>query len=110
MRDVYERARGFDHRQPQGAGPRESPLGRAVGRHHQGRRRDVCDVLRDRDALRLEGAQDGGVVDEVTEDRERAGFCVSERERNRIANAETHAEVSRPEEPHTLRNSIYKEL
>ncbi len=51
VRDVYERARGFDHRQPQGASPREGPLGRAVGRHHQGRRRDVCDVLGDRDAL-----------------------------------------------------------
>ena len=35
VRDVDERAGGFDHRQPQGAGPREGPLGRAVGRHHQ---------------------------------------------------------------------------
>jgi hypothetical protein len=41
VRDAYERARGFDHRQPQGAGPREGPLGRAVGRHHQGRRLDA---------------------------------------------------------------------
>jgi hypothetical protein len=64
--DVYERTRGFDHRQSQGAGPGEGPPGRAVGRHHQGGRLDVCDVLRDRDALRLECAQDGGVVDEVT--------------------------------------------
>ena len=102
MRDVDERARGFDHGQPQGAGPREGPLGRAVGRHHQGRRLDVCDVLRDRDALRLEGAQDGGVVDEVTEDREGAGVSVLEREPNGIANAETHAEVGGSKDPHAL--------
>ena len=100
VRDVDERARGFDHRQPQGAGPREGPLGRAVGRHHQGRRLDVCDVLRDRDALRLEGAQDGGVVDEVPEDREGAGVSVLERERDGIANAETHAEVGRSKDTH----------
>jgi len=62
----------------------------------------VGDVLRDRDALRLEGAQDGGVVDEVTEDREGAGVSVLERERDGIANAETHAEAGRPEDAHTL--------
>ena len=107
VRDVDERARGFDHRQPQGAGPREGPLGRAVGRHHHGRRLDVCDVLRDRDALRLEGAQDGGVVDEVTEDGEGAGVSVLERERDGIANAETHAEVGGSEDAHTLQYKVY---
>ena len=100
VRDVDERARSLDHRQPQGAGPREGPLGRAVSRDHQGRRLDVCDVLRDRDTLRLEGAQDGGVVDEVAEDREGAGVSVLERERDGIANAETHAEVGRPKDSH----------
>ena len=93
VRDVHERARGFDHREPQGAGLREGPLGGAVRRHHQGWRPDVCDVLRDRDALRLEGAQDGGVVDEVAEDREGTGVRVLERERDGIANTEAHAEV-----------------
>jgi hypothetical protein len=63
----------------------------------------VCHVLRDRDALRLEGGQDGGVVDEVTEDREGAGIGVLERERDGIANAETHAEVGRSEDTHSLR-------
>src|SRR5205814_8157952 len=83
------------------------PLGRAVGRHHQGRRLDVCDVLGDRDTLRLEGAQDGGVVDEVPEDREGAGVSVLERERDGIANAETHAEVGRSEKTHTLQFKVY---
>src|SRR5687767_4520364 len=69
MRDPYERARGFDHGQAQGAGPGEAPLGCAVSSHHHSRRLDVCDVLRDRDALRLEAAQDGRVVNEVAEDR-----------------------------------------
>ena len=100
MRNVYERARGFDDGQPQGAGPRESSPGRAVGRDHQRRRPDVCDVLRNSDALRLESAQHSGVVDEVTEDREGAGGSVLQRERDGIVNAETHAEVGRPEDAH----------
>jgi hypothetical protein len=62
----------------------------------------VCDVLRDRDTLRLEGAQDGRVVDEVTEDREGAGVSVLERERDGIAHAEAHTEVGRSEDTHTL--------
>src|SRR5439155_14306703 len=90
----------FDHRQPQSATQREGPLRRAMGRHHQGRRPDVCDVLRDRDALRLEGAQDGGVVDEVTEDREGTGVRVLERELDGIANAEAHAEVGGSDDTH----------
>ena len=36
MGDVDERAGSFDDRQPQGARPRESALGGAVGRHHHG--------------------------------------------------------------------------
>ena len=79
-----------------------------MGRHHHGRRRDVCDVLRDRDALRLEGAQDGGVVDEIAEDREGAGVGVLERERDGVAHAETHAEVGGPEDTHR-RDPLYIE-
>ena len=75
VRDVDERARRLDHGQSKGAGPREGPLGRAVGGHHQRRRLDIGNVLRDRDTLRLEGAQDGGVVDEVAENGE-GGYAV----------------------------------
>ena len=100
--DANERARGFDHLQPQGAGPCEAPLGRAVGRHHHGRRLHMRDFLRDRDALRLEAAQDGGVVNEVTEDRQRAGVSVLERERDGIANTEAHTEVGGSEDTHYL--------
>ena len=106
VRDVDERAGGFDHRQPEGAGPREGPRGRAVGGHHQRRRLDVCDVLRDRDAFRLERAQDGGVVDEVAEDREGAGISVLERERDGIANAEAHAEVGGSKDTHTFQYKV----
>ena len=102
VRDLYERARGFDHRQPLGAGPRQGPFGSAVRRHHQGRRPDVCEILGDRDALRLEGLQDGGVMDEVTEDREWTGVGVLVRELDGVANAEAHAEVGRPEDPHNF--------
>ena len=65
--------------------------------------------MRDRDAFRFERAQDGGVVDEVAEDREWAGFGVLKRERDGIANAEAHAEVCRPDDAHmaSLRRELY---
>jgi hypothetical protein len=102
VRDVDEGARRLDDRQPQGAGPRERALGRAVGGYHQGRRGDLRDVLGDGDAFCLEGAQDGGIVDEIAENREWAGVGVFEREGDGVAHAETHAQMSRPEDPHTL--------
>jgi len=57
-------------------------------------------VVGDGDALGLEGVQDGGVVDEVAEDRERALVSLVERERDGIANAEAHAEMGRSEDLH----------
>ena len=107
VRDVDQRARGFDDRQAQRAGSREGPFGRAVGGHHHGRGLDVGDVLRDGNALRLEGAQDGRVMDEVAEDRQRAGVRVLERELDRVANTETHAEAGGPKDAHTLQCKVY---
>ena len=46
--------------------------------------------------------EDGGVVDEVTEDRQGAGVSVVERERDGIANAETHAEVGGSQDTQTF--------
>jgi hypothetical protein len=40
-------------------------------------------------------------VDEVTEDREGAGVSVLERERDGIANTETHAEMGRSKDMHS---------
>jgi len=100
MGDVHERARGFDHGQPQCAGPSERSLGRAMGRHHHGWRRDIGDVLRYRDAFRIECAQDRGVVYEVAEDGEGTGVGVLQRERDGIADAETHPEVGGTEDAH----------
>jgi hypothetical protein len=100
MCNVDEGAGGFDYGEPQGAGSGEVPLGRAVGRDHQGGCLHMADVLRDRDAFRLEGAQHGGVVDEVTENREWTGVGVLECERDRITNAEAHAEVGRSKDTH----------
>ena len=70
----------------------------------------MCHVLGNRDAFRLEGAEDGGVMDEVTEDRERPGVSVLERERDGITNAETHAEMGSSENAHNFRTSLHKEL
>jgi len=106
VRDTDERARRFDDCQPQGAGPRERSVGRAVGRHHDGRRRDMCDVVRDRDTLGFEGAENTGVVNEIAKDREWAGVRLVERKRDGIANAEAHAEVGGSEDTHT---SVYTE-
>ena len=75
---------------------------------HQRRCLDVGDVMRDRDALRFERAQNGGVVDEVAEDREWPRVGVLDRERDCIANTETHAEVSGSENPHAA--SLHREL
>jgi hypothetical protein len=98
--NVHERAGGFDDPQSESPGAGEGPFGRAVGRHHQGRRLDVRDFLRDRDALVFEGAQDGGVVDEVAENRERPGAGVLEGEGDGIPDAEAHAEVGRSDDTH----------
>jgi hypothetical protein len=72
-----------------------------VGRHHQRWRPDIGGVLRDRDALGLQAAQDGWVVDQVAQDRERAGVGVLDRELDGVADAKAHAEVDRPEDFHT---------
>jgi hypothetical protein len=99
---VDERTRRFDHGQSAGAGSRQGPFGRTVSCHHHGLRRDVGDILRHCDALRLEDTEDSGVVNEVTEDGQGTGVCLLERERHGIAHAETHAEVSGPDDSHTL--------
>ena len=67
----------------------------------------MCDVVRNRDALRLERAQDGGVVDEVAENREGTGIRLLEREPDGIANAEAHTEVSGSDDAHTLQHKVY---
>ena len=45
-------------------------------------------------------------MDQVAENRERSGVGVFERERDGIANAETHTEVSRPDDTHFMFQSI----
>jgi hypothetical protein len=46
-------------------------------------------------------------VDEVAENRQRAGVRVLERERDGVANAETHAQVGRSKDPHTFQCKAY---
>ena len=102
MRDANQRTGRLDDGQPQSAGASERPLRRPMRGHHHRRRLDLCDVLRDRDALRLEGGQDGGVVNEVAQNRDGSGVGVLGGERDGVANAETHAEVAGADKPHTL--------
>ena len=107
MRDVDERARCLDDPQAEGPRARQGPVGRAVGGDHQRRRPDVSGVVRNGDAPGLEGTQHGGVVNQVAEDGERPGVGVLEGERDRVADAEAHAEVGGAEDTHTLRCKVY---
>ena len=100
VRHLDERAGRLDDGQAERSRPRQSPPGRAVGRHHQRRGRDVGDVLRDRNAFGFECAEDGGVVDEIAEDREGARVGVLERERDGVAHAEAHAEACGSKDAH----------
>jgi len=89
---------------------RERPLGGAVGGDHQRRRGDLGDVLGDRDPLRVQRAQDGGIVDEVSENREWTGVGALERERDGVADAEAHAEMDRSQDTHSyfmIQSSLY---
>jgi hypothetical protein len=70
----------------------------------------LCDILGNGDAFRLEGAEDGGIVNEVAEDRERAGVGVLERQRDGVANAETHAEMGGSEDPHSFTMQSIREF
>jgi hypothetical protein len=106
VRDMNERAGGFDDVESQRAGSGERSLGRAVRCDHQRWRRDLLDILRDGNALGFERTQDRGVVHEIAENRERAGIRVVERERNCIANAETHAEMGRADDSQALYGKV----
>ena len=67
---------------------------------HQGVRRHLRDIVGNGDAPGRERAEDGRVVDQVTEDGERAGFGAGERQRDRVAHAEAHAQMRRSDDSH----------
>jgi hypothetical protein len=48
-------------------------------------------------------------VDEITEDRERAGVRMLEGKRDGVANTETHAQAGRPQDSHAL-SYLHREL
>jgi hypothetical protein len=50
--------------------------------------------VHDRDAFGAERRQHGGVVDELTENRERRSGGAVDRQRDRVADAKAHADVS----------------
>jgi hypothetical protein len=100
VRDADQRARGFDDGQSKGAGTRKRSLRRTVSGHHHDRRVHVRGLVRDRNAFGVEGAKDGGIVNELTENRERPGVRVLERKRDGVSNTEAHAEVSGADDTH----------
>ena len=68
----------------------------------------IGNVLGDGDALRLQRVQDGRVMDEVAENRERTRVGVFEGERDGVANTEAHTEVSRPKDAHDCRRIAWR--
>ena len=107
MRDVHQRAGGFDHRQSHRAGPGEGSIGGAVGRDHDVAVWTCVTSWAMAMPFASQGAEDRGVVNEVTEDRQRTGVSMGVRELDRIADAETHAEVGRAKDLHTLQFKVY---
>jgi uncharacterized protein (DUF2236 family) len=102
MGHVDERACRLDHFQAEPAGAFERPLRRAVRGDHDGRRVHPAKVLCDSDAFGGERAEDGRIVHEVAENRERSGIGVLDGEGDGVSNAETHAEVGGAQDTHAL--------
>src|SRR5207302_2278650 len=76
------------------------PRRRTVRGDHQGVRRHLRDIVGHDDAPGRESAEYGRIVDQVTEDGERAGFGAGEGQRDRVAHAEAHAQMRRPDDSH----------
>src|SRR5688572_27716376 len=69
------------------------------GDHHGGGRR-LRRLTHEGDALVPQGPQDGGVVHEITEDRERRGLRLIDRQRDGVADAKAHPEMLCPDDSH----------
>ena len=79
-------------------------------RDHDGVRLNLREVLGDGDALRMQAAEDGGVVHEVAEDSQGTGVSMGVGELDCIADAEAHAKMGGAQYSHTLRFKVYCEL
>ena len=99
---MHERARGFDDGEPERSRAGERALGRPVRRDHDGAGFDLRDVAGRDDPLLGEGVQHGGVVHQVAEDGERPRLGVLEGQGNSVTNAEAHAKVGGPKDPHNF--------
>ena len=100
MGHVHERTRRLHDVQAERPSAGEGPRRRTVRGDHQGGRRHLRDIVGNGDAPGRERAEDGRVVDQVTEDGERAGFGAGERQRDRVAHAEAHAQMRRSDDSH----------
>ena len=93
MRHVHERARRVHDLETERARAGHGPLRRAVRRHHDGPGRDQGRILRGRDPSGTQPGEDGVVVHEIAEDRQRRRVAPADRELDGIPNTETHSEV-----------------
>ena len=100
MGHVHEWARRLHDVQAERPRAGEGPRRRAVRGDHQGVRRHLRDVVGNGDTSGRERAEDGRVVDQVAKDGERARFGAGERQRDRVAHAEAHAQMRRSDDSH----------
>ena len=92
VRDVDERAGRLDDIQAERPRVRQRPLRRAVGGDHDALRPHLRGLVRDGDAPGAQVFQHGRVVHQVAENGERRGAGLFERQRDRVAHAEAHAQ------------------
>ena len=102
MGHVHERTCRFHDVHAECSSAGEGPRRRTVRGDHQGVRRHLRDIVGNGDAPGRERAEDGRVVDQVAEDGERAGFGAGERQCDRVAHAEAHAQMRRSDDSHCV--------
>jgi hypothetical protein len=102
MREMHERARGFQYAESTVPDECQRFFRSAVGRNHDVLGFDACSVSGDLDAAGTQGGQDGFVVDQFPQDGQRLVAGLFEGKIDGVADAEAHAEVGGAEDAHAL--------
>jgi hypothetical protein len=105
MRQVHQRARRFDHVQAVLADARHHAVRRAVGANHDRAGINGGRIVDDVNAALAQLGQDGFIMNQIAKNGERPGLRTSERKVDGVADAETHAEMLRADDFHTMRET-----
>ena len=99
---VHQRARGLDHGVSPAPHLGEQPVARAVGGDHDGRCGERLGAALEPDAAFPQIVDDGRVMDEVSQDGHRTARRFGLRERDGVADTETHPEMVSTEDIHGM--------